>query len=204
MVDKIYDWKSFLPLSSRPVDINNNNYKLFSFIANYATSYYNQAELIDIWHDIDKANGKALDDIGTNFDEFRGEADDLFYRFMIKSKILSSRSKGTANDIIDVISKSLNVDKSQIVVQNDRRLTETGNFIGEPFSISISNLPLEWTANDFQKRYLIKRIEETVAEGISLSNISFSDFSHSDISISSVVSATQIINIPESIFNKNM
>ena len=186
MTDNIYNWEDFIPQEILNLAPNGNNYALFKTLIDYGIDIYQNINKTQEWLSIDKASGVALDKIGANFEEYRGEADDDFFRFMIKSKILSSRSKGTANDIINVISKSLNVDISKIIVREVRNYSNDSNqFVGDPFTILVEKLPLSFTANDFQKRYLIKRIEDSAAEGIKVGNISFLDFSNAKIYIGS-------------------
>ena len=182
MADSIYNSFDLLPSESRPMDKGTNNEKLFSFIVDYGLKIYSDTKKIDSWRSIDEAQGLALDEIGKNYGEYRGEADDTFFRFMIKSKILASRSKGTVNDVINIISKSLNVEKDKVSVEMDRSL-QGGKFVGAPFTVSVRHLPLSFTANDFQKRYLISRIEEAVAEGIKVGEITFLDFSTGILSV---------------------
>lgn len=118
MVNKINDWQDFLPNYARPNAINSNNYEIFNWIAEQYLEIYRYKEQMEQWRDVDAAKGAALDDIGRNYGEYRGEANDQFFRFMIKAKILASRSKATANDIINVIAQSLNLDKTGITLQN--------------------------------------------------------------------------------------
>lgn len=182
MADKIYDWQQFIPQDLYDLEKGSINYKFFEMLIDYGVKTYQNIDKTDEWKSIDKAEGKALDKIGENFDEYRGEADDQFFRFMIKSKILASRSKGTANDIINVIKQSLNVDINKInVIQNRNYDDASKTFKGLPYTISVEKLPLSFTTNDFQKRLLIKRIEESSAEGIKLNNISFLDFGNANI-----------------------
>lgn len=178
MNDQIYDWQKWLPNYA-----NSDNLDLFDWIAQSYIAIYHNKEKVENWHAIDVAQGKVLDDIGRNHDEYRGEADDEFFRFMIKSKILSSRSKSTANDIINVISKSLNYNANAITLRQDRNLID-GKFVGTPYSISVIDLPLSFTTNDFEKRYLIKTIENSAAAGILVSGISFLDKSNAQLGIS--------------------
>ncbi|CAK1228135.1 hypothetical protein [Fructobacillus tropaeoli] len=182
MVNKINNWTQFLNKATFNLDFGSNNYKLFDLIMSHGLDLYNNLNRQDDWIDIDNASGVALDNIGANYGEFRGEADDEFYRFMIKSNILAARSKGTTNDIIHLISKSLNVDASNVIVRPDRLYDEkTDSFVGSPYTIMIERLPLSFTTNDFQKRYLLKRIESSAAVGIRIGNISFLDYSNTSM-----------------------
>lgn len=184
MADRINNWQQFLNEATFNLDYGSVNYKLFDLLMSHGLGIYSNISKTDEWVSIDNAVGVALDNIGANYGEYRGEADDTFYRFMIKSNILSSHSKGTTNDIIRLISKSLNVDIKDIIVRADRVYDETAKeFVGVPFTILIERLPLSFTVDDFQKRYLIKRIESSVAAGIRIGNISFLDYSNTPLYI---------------------
>lgn len=174
MVDNIYNWHQFIPKSVMPSDIGTDNYKFFSWLFEYTLKMYDNEKMIEEWKDVNNAKGKALDDMGENYGEYRGEADDDFFRFMIKARILASRSKATADDIINVIAQSLNLDKNHIKLQSNRQYAN-GQFTGIPYSISLKKLPLSFTTNDFEKRYLLRTIENVSAAGIDIKDISFLD-----------------------------
>ena len=42
---------------------------------------------IEDFRELDNANGEVLDSIGAQYNQLRGEADDSFYRIMIRSKM---------------------------------------------------------------------------------------------------------------------
>lgn len=74
--------------------------KLFS-LADWAyTIIQDNAELVRQWDDIDKARGVVLDRHGKNYGVARGGADDVFYRLMIKVKMLAQVSGGNIETII--------------------------------------------------------------------------------------------------------
>lgn len=183
MVDNIYNWQQFIPKSVMPNDIGTDNYKFFSWLFDYTLKMYDNEKMIEEWKDVNNAQGKALDDMGKNYGEYRGEADDDFFRFMIKARILASRSKATADDIINVIAQSLNLDKTHIKLQSNRQYLN-GQFTGIPYSISLKNLPLSFTASDFEKRYLLRTIENASAAGIDIKDISFLDTTHASMFVS--------------------
>ncbi|MGV0167220.1 hypothetical protein ACRYI5_01315 [Furfurilactobacillus sp. WILCCON 0119] len=168
----IFDWAEQVPKGAVPMAPETNNYRLMQLVANMMGDVTLGLETMAQWLSIDEAKGEALDAIGTNYDEYRGEADDRFYRFMIKSKIAVARSKGTANDIINIIAGSLDVTPEQIQLVNNRDAD------GQVLSISIQNLPLSWVSSDFEKRYIIRRVQEAVALGVRINDITFVDISH--------------------------
>lgn len=187
MVDRIYNWEQYLPDSISPTGIGSTNFEIFDWIAQEYLNIYRGKIQIDDWRDIDIAQGVALDNIGSNYDVFRGEATDEFYRFMIKAQILAARSKATANEIISVVAQSLNLEKTDITLENDRVLVN-GQFVGTPYSISMKHLPLSFTANDFEKRYLIGVIEKSAAAGIRVSGISFLDTTNAPLGVANFTS----------------
>ena len=187
MADNIYNWQQFIPKSVMPNDIGTDNYKFFSWLFDYTLQIYSNEQMIEQWKDVNNAKGKALDDMGKNYGEYRGEADDDFFRFMIKARILSSRSKATANDIINVIAQSLNLDKTRISLQSNRQYLN-GQFTGIPYSISLKNLPLSFTTSDFEKRYLLRTIENASAAGIDIKDISFLDTTNASMFVSAFAS----------------
>ena len=194
-MDKIYNLMDTIPQDSHPIPRGSINEKFFSWILSYGLEVYGNSTKINELRSIDIATGKNLDAIGTNYGEPRLEADDQFYRFMLKSKILAAQSKGTTNDIINVISKSLSVDPTQISIETDRVYVNdvngnNGEFFGTPYKVSVRKLPLSFTTNDFQKKFLIKRIEDSVAEGIMVGDISFTDYSKASIFVGSAQSVT--------------
>ena len=75
---------------------------------------YNTVELYD---DVDKATGKSLDLIGRNILQYRGGVTDEIYRALIKTKIARDRSDGTYNNILQVLSMALNIDKSTLIME---------------------------------------------------------------------------------------
>lgn len=170
-----------------PNDVGTDNYEFFHWLFDYTLQIYSNEQMIEEWKYVNNAQGKALDDMGENYGEYRGEADDDFFRFMIKARILSSRSKATANDIINVIAQSLNLDKTRISLQSNRQYSG-GQFIGTPYSISLKNLPLSFTTNDFEKRYLLRTIENASAAGIEIKDISFLDTTNASMFISAFAS----------------
>lgn len=91
---------------------------------------------IDAWRDIDKAEGKALDAIGRNFNVLRGKAKDETFRIMIRAKIARNNSDGTTNGMIQALSTSLNSNPKSI------RMVDLWDEV-EPAAIMIENIPRE-------------------------------------------------------------
>ena len=78
--------------------------KLFA-VADWGLSLIgDNAEHIRLWSDIDNAEGAALDRHGANFGVARGDADDTFYRLLIRIKLLAQISGGDIDTILSAIS----------------------------------------------------------------------------------------------------
>lgn len=88
---------------------------------------------IEEWRDVDNAEGIALDNIGKNLMQFRGQTSDEIYRILIKSKVARNRATGTLNNMLEVLSLALDVDPSEIVIEQG---------VGKHHSISIMQVPL--------------------------------------------------------------
>lgn len=93
---------------------------------------------IEEWQDLDKAQGKPLDRIGFDVQQFRGLATDEIYRVLIKSRIARNRSDGTTNAIIKVASTALDIDPSEIGIKS----TYDDPYDPEPAALTVVDIPL--------------------------------------------------------------
>jgi hypothetical protein len=93
-----------------------NVYKLMSIAANLIQGNEDTLNRIGDWRDVDQAEGKALDMLGQNVRQNRGQAPDEVYRILIKSKIKRNLSNGSINTLIDFLSFILQVPKTSIKV----------------------------------------------------------------------------------------
>lgn len=86
-----------------------NNSKFMQLAAN--TIQENEDTLFKIkdWRDMDQAQGKALDKIGGNVKQVRGQLPDETYRVLIKAKIKRTLSDGSIDTIIDFVSFILQI-----------------------------------------------------------------------------------------------
>jgi len=89
---------------------------------------------IEDWQDLEQAEGVALDNIGQDLMQFRGEVSDDIYRVLIASRIARNKATGTYNNMIEVLSLALNVDPSEIVIEE--------GIAGEPQTITLIQIPL--------------------------------------------------------------
>jgi hypothetical protein len=74
------------------------------------------ADRVRLWANIDHAKGSVLDRYGKNFGVRRGGANDLFYRLMIKIKVLSQISGGDMETVIGAISGLYEMDPEGVAV----------------------------------------------------------------------------------------
>ncbi|WP_419154618.1 hypothetical protein [Weissella bombi] len=147
-------------------------------------------QTIEAFRDINKANGKALDRIGDQFNQQRGSADDDFYRIMIRSKQATNIGISTINGLIDMISRSLDIKPDKIRIESLRQYDKGVLDDGEPLAIKISNIPLEWARSDFEQNYILERIKNGVAAGVRVDEVSFVDNSNAVLSVHGLTSAT--------------
>ena len=88
--------------------------KLFAVFAWGLNSVQEQAELIKLWDNIDTAKGSVLDRYGANFGVYRSGADDMFYRLLIKVKMLSQLSGGDIDTLIRAAAQLFDIQDSQV------------------------------------------------------------------------------------------
>lgn len=195
-----FNFKNFF-LDHLPGSLNklDENFKKLAAYVNYEFNLlvhlFNQIEKM---RSLDDAKGKVLDDIGDNYNQPRGEADDEFYRIMIRSKRALNSGKTTVNGLLDIISQSLNVKPDGIVIEPLRSYKYNKEDVGEPLAISIKNIPLQWIDKEWEQNYIIDRIRDGVAAGIRVDEISFIDKSDSVLSIRGISSSTLIYKVYES------
>ncbi|KAA8446563.1 hypothetical protein [Weissella paramesenteroides] len=147
-------------------------------------------QTIEAFRDINKANGKALDRIGDQFNQQRGSADDDFYRIMIRSKQATNMGNSTVNGLINMIARSLDIQPDKIRIESLRQYENGTLNDGEPLAIRISNIPLEWARSDFEQNYILERIKNGVAAGVRVDEVSFVDNSSAVLSVRGLTSAT--------------
>jgi hypothetical protein len=97
-------------------NVGSGVYKLMQVTAQHIQENEDDLNTILNWRDIDQAQGKALDELGQNVRQNRGQAPDDVYRILIKSKIKRNLSNGSVNTLIDFLSFILQVDKTTIKV----------------------------------------------------------------------------------------
>lgn len=76
--------------------------KLFSIFAWGLDTVQEQTKLIRLWDNIDNACGSVLDKHGANFGVQRYGTEDIFYRLIIKMKLLSQLSGGDIDTVLNI------------------------------------------------------------------------------------------------------
>lgn len=188
----MHDFKELF-LSKLPSPINRFAEDTITFAEWLNATFQKQIGLyqtIEAFRDINKANGKALDRIGDQFNQQRGSADDDFYRIMIRSKQATNMGNSTVNGLINMIARSLDIQPNKIRIESLRQYENGTLNGGEPLAIRISNIPLEWARSDFEQNYILERIKNGVAAGVRVDEVSFVDNSNAVLSVRGLTSAT--------------
>lgn len=142
-----------------------NYYKLMDIFTSNINAVDDLAQKVADWRDIGNAQGAILDMLGQNYNVKRVSDDDDFYRFMIRSQQIASRANGTADDILSLITRTLDVNPNNI------HLTRTA----EPNHIRIS-LPYSNMLKDPVRLQLtLSMLSNATMAGIWLDNVLFND-----------------------------
>lgn len=153
---------------------------------------------IEKFRELDNANGEVLDEIGAQYNQLRGEADDSFYRVMIRSKMAINSGISTVNGLLDIIARSLNIPKKGIEIELLRKWNGTTVDDGEPLAIAIRNIPLQWANTEWEQNYIIDRIRSGVAAGVRVDEVTFVDNSNAVLAVRGISSNTLTYQIYES------
>ena len=158
-------------LNELPSSLNyqedSNNAKMLSFYADTMVDIQNLLNQMQIWRDINKAEGQALDRIGADYEVYRNGYDDDFYRFMIRTKQLQRLTDGTYNSLIKLVGDSLEADYADF---NVRPMYES---TGEPDAVEITNIPGHYINDERKEKLLFDRLQSAVDAGIRLANVEF-------------------------------
>lgn len=152
-------------------DSTSNIAKLMHIFSGQLIQLQETTERVGDWRDIDNAQGKALDDIGSNVNQPRGKATDEVYRILLKSKIARNLSDGSINTIINVISVALSVPTSQIrIVEKWHDELEP-----EPAALKMIEMPLK-RINEagLDPVNFVRIVQKTVAAGVKVQAIELS------------------------------
>ena len=88
--------------------------RLFETFAEGLEAIRLQCDKLLLWDDIDKVEGAVLDRYGKNFGVARSGADDVFYRLLIKIKMISLLSGGDIDTVINAAASLFDVDPTLI------------------------------------------------------------------------------------------
>lgn len=92
--------------------------RLFKLVADGYEIIYENAELVELWDDLDIAEGTVLDRYGANFGVSRGAASDALYRIFIRVKMISQLSGGDDETVLTAAAELLGVDPSDILMED--------------------------------------------------------------------------------------
>lgn len=166
--------------------------KIIQIFSEEIESFRGDATKVDSWKMIDAAKGETLDKIGEQYGEFRGAADDEFYRYLIKSKIAQRSVDGSTNKIISIVNQTLNVPLDEIRVKKTREgPIDESNFQ----TIGIEGLPQEYFLSTNLAEKFIERISNSVAAGVSLDRIFFDSNNDKTIYCAVGLVATEMVMI---------
>jgi len=158
-------------LNELPSSLNyqedSNNAKMLSFYADTMVDIQNLLNQMQVWRDINKVEGEALDRIGADYEVYRNGYDDDFYRFMIRTKQLQRLTDGTYNSLIKLVGDSLEADYADFNVRPMYEVT------GEPDAVEITNIPGHYIDDERKEQLLFDRLQSTVDAGIRLANVEF-------------------------------
>ncbi len=92
--------------------------KLFSIFAWGLNQVQEQANLIKLWDNIDRAQGSVLDRYGANFGVRRFSENDALYRLAIGVKVISQLSGGDTDTIIKAAAELFGVEPPDILMED--------------------------------------------------------------------------------------
>ncbi|USK71773.1 hypothetical protein [Peribacillus asahii] len=121
------------------------------------------------WIDVDKAQGKELDEIGADINQRRGLANDEVYRMMIRSKRARASSDGTYNAIIDTMAKTLNCKPTELSFKS---VIENGG--DEPLALVVENIPIKVISDaQLTPSQLVQLIEQVAPGDVRVASANF-------------------------------
>lgn len=146
-------------------------------------------------HDIDYAHGFELDDIGDDYSLSRNGLDDDTYRFLIKSHIYASRSKGTFKELLNITANLLGCKASDITMVNTRVINNGKDNGGLTNNVEIKNIDINTIQHANLIPNLTKELKTATASGYSISQLEFSVNVKSSIYVGGDISLVKEIKI---------
>ncbi|SDI16318.1 hypothetical protein SAMN05192534_12379 [Alteribacillus persepolensis] len=147
---------------------NSNIAKTISLVTSQLDELTATFERIEAWRAIDNAEGKTLDDIGIDLNQYRGAVSDEIYRILLKSKTARDMSEGDTNTVIEVLSMAIDADPSEIGISETWMDADNP----EPAGISLIEIPIDnlnrvgMTGDQF-----VQFVAGTVAAGVYVRSI---------------------------------
>lgn len=92
--------------------------KLFSIFAWGLDTVHENAGLVKLWDDLERAKGAVLDRYGANWGVQRFSENDALYRLAIRVKILSQLSGGDTDTVIRAAAELLGVEYADIAFED--------------------------------------------------------------------------------------
>ncbi|HIW71052.1 MAG TPA: hypothetical protein H9875_00345 [Candidatus Levilactobacillus faecigallinarum] len=121
---------------------------------------------------LDNMVGGQLDDYGDDWELPRMGKSDEVYRFLLKLRSINRTSQGTANELIRIISQAFDVDPHEFQVKNDYQINDDGTTTGEPFHVSVKDLPLDDVGHPELIQLFMKELQNSLVLGVTLSQVS--------------------------------
>lgn len=134
---------------------NSNIGKIFQVFAQEYKDINDTLLTMQEWTDLEKAEGKGLEDIGEDINQKRGNANDAKFRLLIRAKRARSLADGTINQMINALATTLNIETKEIKVQQLHDI--------EPASLMIETIPVEKIINAGMNTSEFETIIESLA-----------------------------------------
>ncbi|UHA71943.1 hypothetical protein [Paenibacillus sp. 481] len=126
---------------------------------------------IELWRSIDKAEGKALDMIGHNLGQQRGQATDEVYRILLRSKMARMNASGDLNSIIHVLSLALNAAPNDFAIEEKQADPHSP----EPAAISVVQVPYDkLNSVGMSPSQFVRLVQSVVAAGVRVAQVDLS------------------------------
>lgn len=108
--------------------------KLIKIVTNQIDEIYLINDEIKESRNVDQAFGETLDKIGEAVQQQRGELQDPTYRLLIKSKVARNRSTGDINSLLNVMSTMLDIDISEVTLEENPGEEPASVYVEMPLS----------------------------------------------------------------------
>lgn len=137
-----------------------NSSRIFVIADQHITEVSDSLKEVELWRDIDNAEGTTLDLIGDNYNQARGLTDDSTYRVLIRGKVSRDLSDGTFNSILNAIAVTLNCNPKDIELKTS--LEDGGD---EPATIVVTKAPLETIAGSGLSATQFAQLVQSISPG---------------------------------------